>query len=296
METLLNDLWKNILTYYENLVDLLPKLAIAAVLFGLLLLLARFSRKVARRRLSARMDDPLLARFIARLIGLAIVLFAVMMVLQIVGLGSMAVGILSTAGVGAFILGFAFKDIGENFLAGVVLAFNRPFRVGDVVELNGHKGKVIALNLRDTQIKTFDGKDIYIPNAMVVKNPVVNFTIDGFLRQEFTVGLDYRSDIKRAMEVTLETVRQIPNVLTGEKAPSLAISQLAPSTLNLTVYFWIDTFDKNVSGIVVKNTAIENVLQALEGAGFYLPGDILELRSYRDQELPVHMASAGAGK
>ncbi len=287
MNQLLNDLWQNILNYYDNFVAALPKIGLALVIFLVLLLVAKSARSLAQRRLTRRMDDPLLAKFIARLIGTAIILLALMIFLQIVGLGSMAVGLLSTAGVGAFIIGFAFKDIGENFLAGVVLAFNRPFRVGDTVELNNIQGKVITLNLRDTQIKTFDGKDIYIPNAMVVKNPVVNYTIDGFLRLDFTVGLDYGSNVSQAMKIIIDTVKKIPGILKEEKAPSIAVSQLAPSTLNLTVYFWIDTFDPKISGIRLKNVAIEKVLQALDEEGFYLPGDILEVKSYKDQDLPV---------
>jgi small conductance mechanosensitive channel len=287
MDTLLTDLWSNIHDYYDSFVALLPKLFIALILFAVLLLLARSSRRFSQRRLTARMDDPLLARFIARLIGTLIIILAILVSLQIVGLGGMAVGLLSTAGLGAFIIGFAFKDIGENFLAGIVLAFNRPFRVGDTVELSGIKGTVVTLNLRDTQIKTFDGKDIYIPNAMVVKNPVVNYTIDGFLRLDFTVGLDYGSDYTRAMQVMLDTVNSVPGVLKGEKAPSFAITDLAASTLNLTVYFWIDTFDEKVSGIKLKNEAIGKTLQALDTAGFYLPADILEVKSYKDQRLPV---------
>ncbi|HAZ24509.1 MAG TPA: mechanosensitive ion channel protein MscS, partial [Algoriphagus sp.] len=99
-------------------------------------------------------------------------------------------GLLAGAGITAFVIGFALKDIGENFLAGILLAFKRPFKVGDTVDINGIRGVVLNLNLRDTQIKTPDGKDVFIPNATIIKNPLVNFTIDGFLRYDFIVGLD----------------------------------------------------------------------------------------------------------
>lgn len=287
METLLKDLWQHILGYYDNIVALLPKLGIALIVFIALLFAASAAQRLTKRRLTARMDDLLLAKFIARLTSNAIIILAIMMVLKIIGLGNLATGILSTAGLGAFIIGFAFKDIGENFLAGVVLAFKRPFRIGDTVELNGHAGVVVTLNLRDTQIKTFDGKDIFIPNALVVKNPVVNYTIDGFLRLDFTIGLDYGSNIGQAIQVILDTVNRVPGTLKDGKAPSVAIGQLAPSTLNLKVFFWIDTFDKNISGNKLKNEAIEKTLEALGQAGFYLPADILEVKSYKDQKLPV---------
>lgn len=296
MKTLVQDLIENILTYYDSFVALLPKLGVALIVFLILLFLANAARNFSLRRLSLRMNDPLLARFIARLIGTSIIILAIIVVLQIVGLGSMAVGLLGTAGFGAFIIGFAFKDIGENFLAGVVLAFNRPFRVGDVVELNGHQGKVITLNLRDTQIKTFDGKDIYIPNALVVKNPVVNYTIDGFLRLEFTLGLDYESNFAQAIQLIINTVNEVPGVLKGDKSPSVAITNLASSTLNLTVYFWIDTFDSKISGIELKNDVIEKVLKSLGKEGYYLPGDIMEFKAYKGQGLGIKtLSEAGSG-
>lgn len=282
----------NIQTYYDQLVALIPRLGMAFFLFFILLVAASSVRRLAQRRLMARMDDPLLARFIARLTGIAVIVFAVLLTLKIVGLGNMAIGILSTAGVGAFIVGYAFKDIGENFLAGVVLAFNRPFRIGDTVELNGVQGSVIALNLRDTQIKSFDGKDIYIPNAMVVKNPVVNYTIDGFLRLDFTLRLDYNADISRAAQIILDTVSTLPGVLQAEKAPSFAISKLAASTIDLTIYFWFNTFNQEISGLTLKNTAIEKSLNALEKEGIYLPADILELRTYKNEPLMTGTAAS----
>jgi small-conductance mechanosensitive channel len=104
-----------------------------------------------------------------------------MVVFRFVGLTGVVSGLLAGAGISAFIIGFALKDIGENFLAGILLAFKRPFRVGDLVDIGGIRGTVLILNLRDTQIKTPDGKDVFIPNANIIKNPLVNFTIDGFI-------------------------------------------------------------------------------------------------------------------
>ena len=287
MNTLLQDLWENIQGYYDQLVAILPKLAVAlGVVIGLLFV-AQFLKNFSNKRLSRRMDDPLLARFIARLIGTSVVIVALLLALQIIGLGEIAVGVLSTAGVGAFVLGFAFKDIGENFLAGVVLAFNRPFRVGDTVELNGFKGKVITLNLRDTQIKTFDGKDIFIPNANVVKNAVVNYTIDGFLRQEFNIGLDYDSDMERAVNIVQDLLDKHPDVLHGDKAPQVVYGDLASSTLNLTIQYWIDTFETKVPAPKLRMQLINQVLDALNTGGFYLPSDIIEVKPYKDKAWPA---------
>ncbi|HET8830308.1 MAG TPA: mechanosensitive ion channel domain-containing protein, partial [Pelobium sp.] len=90
------------------------------------------------------------------------VVFVIMLALYAGGLGAIAGGILAAAGASAVVLGFAFKDIGENFIAGFILAFSRPFNVNDTVMISDVFGKVKALELRYTKIKTFDGKDVYI--------------------------------------------------------------------------------------------------------------------------------------
>lgn len=296
MENLLDDIWANIQNYYDEFVSLLPKMGLAIVVFVVLLLLANWARSFSRRRLTARMDDPLLARFIARMIGTVFIITGLLLALNVIGLGGVALGLLSTAGVGAFVIGFAFKDIGENFLAGIVLAFNRPFRVGDVVELDGQKGKVVTLNLRDTQIKTFDGKDIFLPNGNVVKNAVINYTIDGYLRHEFTLGLDYDSDMEQAVAIIQRVMDQHPDVLHEDgKKPDVIYSDLTPSTLNLTAQYWVDTFDSKVSALKLKMQLIDQSLDALTAAGFYLPGDIIEVKNYKDTKLPVEQPGNGGG-
>ncbi|MFK8103717.1 MAG: mechanosensitive ion channel family protein [Saprospiraceae bacterium] len=285
MQKLIQDLADNLLGYYNEFVVLLPKLILAILAFSILFFIANRTRNVVNKNLSTRMDDPLLARFIARVVKISIVVFALMIVMRIIGLADVAAGIVTGASVSAIVIGFAFKDIGENFLAGIMLAFNRPFRVGDTVELDGNHGKVVSLDMRSTHIKSFDGKDIYIPNASVVKNPVVNYTIDGFVRQEFNIGLDYGSDIDGAIEIMNRTIRQVPGVLTEDKEPSISIGALNASTINITARYWLDTFDSKYSSLKIRTQAINQSLIELDKAGYYLPGDVVELKNYQDVDL-----------
>ncbi len=285
MDKFFNDVVENLNNYYNTFVDLIPKLLMAVLVFVVAIFIANLIRRVVLNRLQPRMDDPLLARFLARTAKTIVVIIGILLVLQIIGLAGVASGLLAGAGVGAFVIGFAFKDIGENFLAGIMLAFNRPFRVGDTVELDGNKGVVVTLNLRNTQIKTFDGKDIYIPNANVVKNPVVNYTIDGFLRYDFSVGIDYGSNVDEAIAVIDAELKKEDGILQEGKKPFIGIGDLNSSSMNLDVYFWIDTFDKSISITQIKNRTISRVLDALADAGFYLPGDVIELKNYQEKEL-----------
>lgn len=285
MEKFWNDLLDQIRNYYESIVELMPRLALGILLFILFWYLSRLLKSTAGRWLRKRMDDPLLAAFLARVVKATFITIGLLVFLQVVGLGKAAGSLLAGAGISAFVIGFAFKDIGENFLAGILMAFKRPFRVGDIIETGEVKGTIIGLSLRDTQVKTFDGKDVFIPNGMILKNPIVNYTIDGFLRQEFTIGLDYGSDINGAMKIILGVLAKVPGILQEGKAPNILISQLGSSSLNLTAYYWLDTFDRSISSMELRNQAIERTLAALDAAGFYLPGDIMEVKNYNDKPL-----------
>src|SRR5690606_33794332 len=219
---------------------------IALGAFLLFLFAARKLRTLLNRRLIKRMDDDLLASFLANILGVMVIIVGLLVVFRIIGLTGIISGILAGAGISAFIIGFALKDIGENFLGEIILAFKRPFRVGDIVDVSGIKGQVLKLNLRDTQLKTGDGQDIFIPNALIIKNPLINFTIDGFLRYDFTIGLDYGSDYEAAMQLIREEIVDVPGVLKDEKKPTVWVNDLAESTLNLQVTFWINTFDRSI--------------------------------------------------
>ncbi|MCB0566567.1 MAG: mechanosensitive ion channel family protein [Phaeodactylibacter sp.] len=288
MENFWNDLLDQVSAYYQSIVALMPKLVLGIIIILVFWYLSSLFKRWSGKWLRLRMDDPLLAVFLSRLVKATFLTIGLLAFLQVVGLGKAAGSLLAGAGISAFVIGFAFKDIGENFLAGILMAFKRPFRIGDVIESGDIKGTIIGLSLRDTQVKTFDGKDVYIPNGMILKNPIINYTIDGFLRQEFDIGLDYGSDISQAIKVILGTLAKVPGILQKEKAPSVLISELGSSSLNLKAYYWLDTFDHNVSGLEVKNQAVERTLLALDAAGFNLPGTIIEIKNYNGQGLKVN--------
>ncbi len=281
MQEFINDILSSIKIDYQSWIDMIPKLIAGIIVVVIVLIIGFYLRKLSQARLKKQLADPILERFILRVMKLIFVVVAIILFLRVAGFGGTAAGLLGTAGVGAFVLGFAFKDIGEHFLAGILLAFDKPFRIGDLVELDGEKGKVVLLNLRTTQIKTFDGRDIYIPNGNVIKSPVVNYTIDGFLRNEFTIGLDYDSDYERAIAIISDAIGDVPGVLGGDKKPNIFINDLGTSTLDLSVQYWIDTFDTKIPSTAIKTKVIKTALEALNDSEFYLPGDILELKGYK---------------
>ncbi len=263
MNTFLRDIRHETFQYYDALVAMMPKL-MAAILVALITwLIARQIRRISDRGLKRQMEDPLLARFLANLLRNVIIIIGFSLALKTLGLGGITAGILAGAGITAFVIGFALRDIGENFLAGILMAFKRPFRVGDFVESGPIRGRVTSLNIRETQIKTQDGKDVFVPNANIIKNPLINFTVDGFLRYDVTVSLPDGLDTNMATGAIREAVDKVEGVLKKRKRTRVDITGLAPGRLDATVSFWLDNFKLKGDADQVKSGVIFAIKQAM---------------------------------
>ncbi|WP_300438074.1 mechanosensitive ion channel family protein [Christiangramia sp.] len=278
--------------FYYNLLDQLPGIGIGLLIIILGVLLGIWLGKFFQRRISARTSDPLMSRFLGKAIRFIVIITAIMLALRAAGLGGIATGILTAAGASAVVLGFAFKDIGENFIAGIILAFNRPFDVEDTVEIGSNFGKVKALEFRYTKLKTFDGKDVYIPNSDVLTEPVTNYTEDGFFRWSFIIGIAYEDNIDGAKKTVMQALRKEPTVIEDKDHQNFVIEdELATSTVNLKVFFWVDTTDFRMQALITKGNVVRAVKEALEDNGYYMPADIQEIKLYGgEKEFPVRLA------
>lgn len=259
-----------------------------SVLFASIFLIAGFFvankiKSIIKRKILPTSENALTTIFVSQFVSISIKILCIIIFLRILGFSDLTSNILAGAGILTFIVGFAFKDIGENFLAGILLAFKSPFKINDLIETENIIGYVVDLTIRETRIKTLDGKDVFIPNGQIIKNPLFNYTIDGFLRYEFIIGLDYESNTKEAINLILETVKKIEGVINESKQPIVVIDEFAASTINLKVMFWIDTFKSTSktyhSGI--KTEVMQQVLQELMKGGFSLPSDIVEIKQYK---------------
>ncbi len=278
--------------FYENFIDQLPSIGLGLLIIILGVLIGVWLGKFFTRRISARTSDPLMSRFLGKAIRFVIIVTAIMLGLKAAGLGGVATGILTAAGASAVVLGFAFKDIGENFIAGIILAFNRPFDVNDTVEIGENFGKVKALEFRYTKLKTFDGKDVYIPNSDVLTKPATNYTEDGFFRWSFVIGIAYEDNIDGAKRTVMEALRKEPMVIEDLEHENFVIEdELATSTVNLKVFFWVDTKDFRKQAMITKGNVVRAVKEALEDNGYYMPADIQEIKLYGGQkEFPVRLS------
>lgn len=282
---------ESFVNFYNGFIDQLPGIGIGVLIVVLGSLIAKWIGQFARKRISAKTHDPLMSKFLGQAIKYVLIIFAIMVALRAAGLGGIATAILTAAGASALVLGFAFKDIGENFIAGVILAFNRPFDINDTVEIGSNFGKVKNLEFRYTKLKTFDGKDVYIPNSDVLTKPVTNYTEDGYFRWDFIIGIAYEDNIQGAKQTIMDALSKEPNVIEDDEHENFVIEdQLATSTVNLKVYFWVDTKDFRRMALITKGNVVRNVKEALEKDGYYLPADIQEIKLYGGEKgFPVRL-------
>jgi len=282
--TVLNEFWVGIL-------EAIPGIVLALLIFIVGLFVARWLAKLAGQKILSRMDDPLMGRFLTNALRILLVVAVLMLALNAAGLGGIAAGLFGAAGVSAIVLGFAFQNIGENFIAGIVLAFNRPFEINDTIRIDGYFGKVRGLNLRYTHLKTSDGKDIYIPNADILRNPLQNYTADGFIRYEFLVGIAYEDDIEGAKAVIQEVLDNHDYVVHDEDHESfVAVEELAASTVNLMIHFWVNTMDYRAAARQVRGFVMRDVKNAIDATGYNMPSDITEVKLYGgERDIPIRV-------
>lgn len=278
--------------YYREFLKVLPRVALGLLIIILGVLLAQLLTNFYKRRFQQQSEDPLMSRFLAQAVKIILIIIAIMLALRVAGLDGIATGLLTAVGGGAIILGFAFQDIGKNFLAGIILAFNRPFNINDTIKIDDIFGKVKELSFRYSHIKTFDGRDIYIPNSDVLTKPVENYTADGFYRVDFTVGIGYEDDIESAKNVIQNILDKNGEIVNDDNHENFVIEdELAASTVNLKVYFWVHTIDYRRASRVLRGLIIKEVKEALAAKDFNLPSDVIELKLYKNTpEIPFKIS------
>jgi small conductance mechanosensitive channel len=232
--------------------------------------------KYAKKFVVSKSNDPLIADFVLSIISLLLTITLFIICLGIIGFDDVTNKILAGAGLTTFIIGFALKDIGENFLAGILMAFQRPFRIGDLIQIDNIKGRVIEMNLRSTTIKTLDGIDAYIPNASILKNNLENFTIDELMRSQFIISISHDDKIDEAFLLINSFLEENEFVL---KFPSYKtiVEKIENDVVLIGVYYWYKTDEIKAPGDKLKSDLQLNIYKGLKTRGFNLPTNVVSI-------------------
>ncbi|WP_067215694.1 mechanosensitive ion channel family protein [Marinomonas gallaica] len=221
-------------------VQLLPTLLLGLVLFMICYVIAGPMSRLLIKPIDLMTDSKLVVLVARRAISALVILLGAYLFLRLAGLTEFAVAIMSGTGLIGLILGFAFRDIAENFIASLLLSIQRPFKIDDVIEVDGRLGVIKKVTARATTLVDYDGNHIQIPNATVYKNTIKNLTANPRMRGKVAIGIGYDNDIRSAQTLALAIANQQTAVLSDPPAQVL-IDSLGASTINFSLYFWVNS-------------------------------------------------------
>ncbi|MEM6314668.1 MAG: mechanosensitive ion channel domain-containing protein [Planctomycetota bacterium] len=265
---------REVVELWRGFVRSLPLIGIGLVVLIACVLLAGLIGRLLTVPLKRLTDSTLLRSVVRKIVAVLVILGGLYLFLRITGLTAIALTVVSGTGIIGLVIGFAFRDIAENFLASILISVQTPFQIGDVVEVTGYTGVVQKVTMRGTVLVDFDGNHIQIANATIYKSTIKNFTANPKLRLTFVIGIGYDASVKLAQDAALKVLNHHSAVL-DDPEPTVLADNLGSSTINMKIYFWIDGSKHN--GLKVKSSMIRLVLRALENAGISMPDDAREI-------------------
>ncbi len=255
--------------------EAIPRIGVAIVIILLGYVLSRLLRWALHRWLR-RNRTPSFATVMSKLAGWLFFGAAALSATAAAFPSVKPVDLLAGLGFFSVAVGFAFQDILENTLSGVLLLFRQPFRSGDQIQVQEQTGTVEAITIRETRIRTFDGQLVLIPNRDVYKSVIRVQTHFDERRLSFTVGIAYENDAREACDVVVGALRGVDGV-GAEPAPEALVAELGVSTVDIEARFWCASEQRETR--IVLSRAITQVKSALDEAGVEMPADIVALQA-----------------
>lgn len=264
--------------WLDGFVSTLPNLVVAIILFVVFVIIAVFVKRIVIKAAKARGRSNLgevMGGFLKAAIILLGGLIAATIVVPTLNPGDLIAGL----GVSSVAIGFAFKDILQNWLAGLLILIRQPFEIGDQIEVNGYEGTVQHIETRATIIKTYDGQRAVIPNSDIYTNAVLVKTGNDIRRSQYDIGIGYADDIDEACEIITREISKIDGVI-DDPGPETFAWDLAASWVTLRARWWTDS--KRGDVVKQRSEVIRAVKRALDDAAIDMPYDT-KVHLFHDQ-------------
>ncbi|MGB5986619.1 MAG: mechanosensitive ion channel family protein [Desulfobacterales bacterium] len=270
---------------FVKAVQKLPIIGVALAVVSLFWLIAHLVTRweLPYRRLGS---NRLLRNLIRQFLRKGIFLLGVVLALDILDVSALVGAVLGTAGVVGLAIGFAFKDIVENYLAGILLSIRRPFDLLDLVRIDAHEGRVTRLSSSELVLMTLEGNHVRIPNATVFKSIVYNYNINPRRRFDFGLGVGTGEDLVDVQTYGCNALRAMEGLM-DEPAPFMIVEELGDFSVLIRFYGWVD--QRNADFAKVRGEAIRRVKLALDKAGVVMPEPAQTIRM-----MPVETAATEA--
>lgn len=255
-------------------------LAIAIVLIGRVVV--RWLMKMARKLMVRSNIDPILINFISTIANVVLLIFVIIAALDQLGVNTTSmIAVLGAAGLA---VGLALKDSLQNFAAGVMLIINRPFRLGDFVEVAGIMGIVEKISIFSTIMRTTDNREVIVPNGQIYADTITNYSARDTRRVDLVFGISYDSDLLKAKQILTDIVNAHPLVMKDPEA-IIRVSELADNSVNFIVWPWVKSVDFGIA----KAELLEQVKLAFDANDIIIPFPQMEL--HLNQQPTQHSVS-----
>ena len=270
--SLINDKLEN---WLETGIKHLPNFVVAIVIAITFSIIARIAGKTMKKVLLKTLESPQIANLLASIFKMCVLITGIFVALDFLGLTGTVTSLLAGAGIIGLAIGFAFQDMTENLIAGIAMGIRKPFQIGDVVAADKVFGTVKTINLRNTLVETFFGQLEVIPNKILFRNILTNYSTNGIRKIEIPVGISYADDPEKAAEVIVAQINQYDFVI---KKPETAVfaKDFGDSSINLLLWFWID-YPGETGFMQARHHAVVGVKKALEKADILIPFPIRTL-------------------
>lgn len=283
-----NLLYEKLLSWLRQLIVMLPNLVVAAVLLVITFVAARLVQRVVYRLLPRVSASVALNNLVATMVYVLVLLVGTFFVLTVLSLDKTVTSLLAGVGIIGLALGFAFQDIAANFISGVIIAVQQPFRVGDVIETDKFFGTIERISLRTLDIRQPTGELVIVPNRKVFENSLINFTQQTIRRVDVECGVGYESDLEQVRAVAQAAISHLPGLM-PDRPVEVMFTAFADSSITFQLRFWVP-FRRQVDYVGARSEAIIRLKRAFDEAGINIPFPI------RTLHLPAEVLARMSGR
>ncbi|MBW4592095.1 MAG: mechanosensitive ion channel family protein [Brasilonema angustatum HA4187-MV1] len=261
--------WDKVNSMINGFIALLPNIVLGLIVFIFFLFIASRIKALVKRLTSNRRYARNLGLVLGRLAQGVTVLIGLFIALSIIIPTFKISDLVQLLGISSVAIGFAFRDILQNFLAGILILLTEPFQINDQIVFKNFEGTVESIETRATTIRTYDGRRIVIPNSELFTNSVTVNTAFDNRRLEYDVGIGYGDDIDLAKQLMLEAMHSIDEIL-KDPAPDVLAMELAGSSVNIRVRWWINP-PRRADSLTSRDKVITAIKKKLVANGIDLP-------------------------
>lgn len=262
--------------WWETAVSMFPNFIVAIIVLVIFYLIAKYIKYLLKKFFQKFYGQSAVINLFSNIVYLSVLTAGLFVALDILDLDKTVTSMLAGLGILGLALGFAFQEIASNFISGIILSINKPFTIGDIIEVDGNTGTVEFVSLRTTNIRTFQGQKILIPNKTIFQNAITNYTENGKRRVDLEVGVSYGDDLEKVQKVTLEAINSLDDIL-KEEAVQFFFTDYGDSSINFVVMFWTEYKKKHSEYMEAKHRAIMAINKAFNANDISIPFPIRTL-------------------